>query len=86
MHDFVIPFFDVSCTLPQPSGDEVVELVLERMTTWGWVPKNLLIKKDWAVEEVVVCFGWSEVVTCFKVNPCFEEAFNTRKFLVNQRS
>ena len=84
--DFVIPFFDISCTLPQPSGDEVVKLVLEGMATLGWVPKNLWIKEDWALEEVVVGFGWSEVETCFELNPSFEEKFNSSKFLVYHTS
>ena len=39
---------------------------------------NPLVKEDWAVEEVVVDFGWSEVETCFELNRSFAEKCNTR--------
>ena len=43
-------------------------------------------KEEWAVEEVVVGFGWSEVVTSFEVYTCFKEAFNTWTLVANHTS
>ena len=43
---------------------------------------NPRVKEDGTVEEVVMGFGWSQVATSFKVDPCFEEAFEAWEFLI----
>ena len=44
------------------------------------ISENPRVKEDRAVEEVVVGFCSSEVVTRLKVNPRSEEAFNAWNF------